>query len=117
MQQEDMMQDESIEKFESSNFEQDFQSLIDLEAQEKQLKKQKDRSTLFIVLSIIELFLCGGIFALVPLCLSITYKSEVENDPKTPLRKYAKVSLVIVFFLGIASFIYSIGILASHLTL
>lgn len=59
----------------------------------------KDDTTLFIVLSVLEICFAGGIFGVIPLIFSIMYKNALDAGNMIEAeknRRYAKISLIVV---------------------
>lgn len=71
----------------------------------------EDKSTTYIVLSVLEILLCGGIFGIIPLVLSIQYKNAVSAglvDQAAAKRKSARTALIVVLIVGIIAVIATI---------
>lgn len=59
----------------------------------------KDDSTLFIILSVLEICFAGGLFGIIPLVFSIMYKSALDAGDMIGAeknRRYAKISLIVI---------------------
>ena len=75
-----------------------------------------DRSTLCIVLSIIEIVVAGGLLAIIPLVFSIQYKSAyAAGDIATAEAKHktARTLLIVFGILGIICDIFAFSQLAA----
>ncbi len=72
----------------------------------------EDKSTLYIVLSVIEMVMFGVILGIAPLVFSIQYRNACnagQADVAAKKRKHAKIALIVVLVLGILAVI---GVLA-----
>ncbi len=70
----------------------------------------EDKSTMFIVLSVLEFFFAGGLIAIWPFVMSLNYKSAIERGDVADAqakRKSARTALIVTLILGIV-----IGIIA-----
>lgn len=64
----------------------------------------EDKSTMFIVLSVLEFFFAGGLIAIWPFVMSLNYKSAIERGDVADAqakRKSARTALIVTLILGI----------------
>ncbi len=64
----------------------------------------EDKSTMFIVLSVLEFFFAGGLIAIWPFVMSLNYKSAIERGDAVEAqakRKSARTALIVTLVLGI----------------
>ena len=64
----------------------------------------EDKSTLFIVLSVVEFLLAGGLLAIIPLVLSINYRKACRAGLAADAAKKRKnviIALVVVGIIGL----------------
>jgi len=72
----------------------------------------EDKSTLFIVLSVLEFFFCGGLFAIIPFVFSLQYKSALGRSDYAAAednKKKAKTWLIVALCIGIVLIIISVA--------
>lgn len=83
--------------------------------QQQVYPEMKDRSTMYLIFSILEILLCGGIFAIIPLVLSIQYKNAFATGNLGQVMKKEKqarhwlIIVLIVGIIGMISFFYLIS--------
>jgi hypothetical protein len=79
-----------------------------------------DKSTLFIILSVVEFFFGAGFLAVIPLILAIMYKGAFDrNAPLEELdskKKSAFIALIVVGILGLLAIIMTIVVIAIGIT-
>ncbi len=64
----------------------------------------EDKSTMFIVLSVLEFLFCGGLVAIWPFVMSLNYKSAVERGDAAAAQakhKSARTALIVTLVIGI----------------
>ena len=71
--------------------------------------RKDHRPTLYITLAIIEFFLGGGFFALLPLFFAIVYKVKSQDNPETGVRWITILLLIAVFLYGTICNLYTLA--------
>lgn len=77
-----------------------------------------DRSTMYIVLSILEILFCGGLIAIIPLVFSVQYKTAFSNGDMVSAKareKSARIWLIVALCVGIVALIFTISMVSSGL--
>lgn len=76
----------------------------------------EDKSTMYIVLSVLEFLFCGGLIAIWPFVMSLNYKSAVERGDAADAqakRKSARTALIVTLILGIVLVIIGIVLIVA----